>query len=108
MNNSFSFDNSGLKKIQNNIDKLSSELESVDFTEIFSDKFMKSNTSFSNFEKFIKLSGFDWSTQETVKKIPVEKLNEFVAANTKFSTWEQLFTTAQKQFLEQKMKSLFG
>ncbi|MGL5897283.1 MAG: hypothetical protein ACRCZN_09975 [Lactococcus lactis] len=74
----------------------------INLSELFTDKFMNLYTNFGSFDEFIKASNFDWSTQEQAQKIPVNELDEFVVANSKFISWSLMFHAAVSEYQDEQ------
>lgn len=89
----------GLKELQKNLKKMQRKAsslggsQSVPFTELFDNSFMRKNTKFSSIEKFVEKSGFDFSDIESVDE---HELDIFVKKNTKFNSWESMLGEAGK------------
>ena len=94
-----SFEINGLSNFQKKIEKLeqfSKNEHSVSFGELFTDTFMKSNTSFNNCDDFLKSIGID--TEEQLKAMPEEQMDEFVAKTTSFSSWQEMLAAASSEY----------
>ncbi|MCD9217872.1 hypothetical protein LUB13_00315 [Lactobacillus delbrueckii subsp. lactis] len=94
-----SFEINGLSEFQKKIEKLeqlSKKEHSVSLVELFTDTFMTSNTSFDNCDDFFKSIGID--TEEQLKAMPEEQMDEFVAKNTSFSSWQEMLATASSEY----------
>lgn len=94
-----SFEINGLSDFQKKIEKLeqlSKKEHSVSLVELFTDTFMTSNTSFDNCDDFFKSIGID--TEEQLKAMPEEQMDEFVAKNTSFSSWQEMLATASSEY----------
>lgn len=83
------------KKIEK-LEQLSKKEHSVSLVELFTDTFMTSNTSFDNCDDFFKSIGID--TEEQLKAMPEEQMDEFVAKNTSFSSWQEMLATASSEY----------
>lgn len=70
----------------------------VDFKDMFTEKFMRENTSFSSLQEFADASGFDWSTTESFEAIPDDDMDKFVSSNSKFSSWSDMLNSAGTEF----------
>lgn len=93
-----------LKQLQKNAKKLSQK-KSLTFGEIFTSRYMRSVTPYSSIDDFLSAGGFDASTQEKLDAIPKCELDAYVAANTKFKTWDDMIQDAAATYAE---KQFFG
>lgn len=86
------FDDSGLKKLQKNLDKVSRN-NNVPFDELFTNSFMIKNTEYRSIEEFVNDSKFDFKDMESINE---NELDNFVNQKTNFSTWKQMLTSASE------------
>lgn len=86
------FDNSGFKKLQKNLDKVSGNNE-VSFNDLFTDSFMEKNTEYRTIDEFVNNSKFDFTDIESIDE---RELDKFVNQKTDFSTWKQMLTSASE------------
>ncbi|WP_295486005.1 hypothetical protein [uncultured Streptococcus sp.] len=104
-----SFKIKGMDRIEKHLNQLSKNAQSVSgthkysFNEIFSKKFMSENTNFSTIEEFLLSSPEKISNQEEFKKADENILDVFVSQQTKFSTWKEMVTEAQKALLVNRL-----
>lgn len=95
----------GLDKINEKLDQLSQNAQSTSgtnsysFNEIFSEKFMRQNTNFTNIEDFLIASPENISTPDEFEKSDEAVLDAFVSEQTKFSSWKEMLIEAQKALL---------
>ena len=87
-----------LKQISKNAQALAGTHE-YSFDEIFSEKFMRENSNFTSIEDFLKSSPENISTAEELEKADETTLDTFVSNQTKFSSWKEMLTEAQKALL---------
>lgn len=100
-----SFKIKGMDKFEREIKQLSKNAQAVSgthkysFDEIFSEKFMCENSNFSSIEDFLKSSPENISTAEELEKADETILDTFVSNQTRFSSWKEMLTEAQKALL---------
>lgn len=63
----------------------------VNFTQLFNDDFMRANTKFQTMDEMLERAGI-----EDVNDLHSERFSQFVADNTRFSSWEQMYIVASK------------
>ena len=99
----------GIDKAINDLKRMKENLKKVEgkhnytFAELFTEDFMNEYTDFSSINDFFKNSGFDFSSQEAFRNIDVQKLDEYISCNSKFSSWEEMLSKASKILLEKKI-----
>jgi len=99
----------GLDKLQNRLKQMeeaAKELEkgeSVPFSVLFSSVFMGQYTQFNSFEDFLSAGGFEVNSQEDFEAIPDEAMDTHVAKTTKFGSWDEMLSTAGKEYVEKKL-----
>lgn len=80
----------------NNMDKLGNlDLNSLNFGEILTSDFIKSNTNFTSVENFLK--GFNISDLSQLSSVPQTLLNSVISQNSKFGSWIDFIKTAVLQ-----------
>ena len=99
------FNTSGFDELQNELEQLQKDAEALDgksvsFYEMFPSSFMKKYTNFQDTDSFFDASGFDAETNESFDKIPEYELDSFVAANSRFSSWEKMLSVATEFYLD--------
>lgn len=100
-----SFKIKGMDGFEKNLKQLSKNAQAVSgthkysFDEIFSEKFMRENSNFTSIEDFLKSSPENISTAEELEKADETTLDTFVSNQTKFSSWKEMLTEAQKALL---------
>lgn len=99
--------NDGFDKFQKDLKKMQKAAEdmegsqSVPFSELFPDSFLRKHTKFSSYEEF--------SNQEILTKypsleaIPDDEMDEFVSLNTNFPNWEEMLGTATTAYVSRKL-----
>lgn len=94
-----------MDKIEKSLQQLSKNAQEISgthqysFDEIFSEKFMHENTNFSSIEDFLKSSPENIFNAEEFEKSDETILDSFVSEQTRFSTWKEMITEAQKNLL---------
>lgn len=79
-------------------------LEKIDGThkvpaiELFSPDFMKTHSSFPDFEAMVKASGFEEQILDDFSKVLVGEWDDYISKNTKFSDWEEMKNTAAEEW----------
>ena len=87
------------KKIHEKIDSGRSYV-----AKLFNPRFMKKFTKFENFNEFILSSDLIPKsvcpvTYDIFKKIPKDKLDQYVRTHTRFQSWDEMFDSATSKFL---------
>lgn len=99
------FDDQGLKKIKNNLEKMNEfeHGEDIPIEEIFTPEFMKRYTKSRDFEEILLESGFvnceNPFNQEIFEAIPDEEWDEYISKNTSYSTWEDILKKASEDYI---------
>lgn len=99
----------GLDDMQNSLNKISSNLESlkgkntVNLKEIFTDSFMRLYTQSESFQAF--LNDLNVYTTSDFEKLPQEELDSKVKAETSFNSFDEMLKKATNQYLK---KRIFG
>lgn len=99
----------GMKELQNQLKKMeqsAKELEkttSVSFDELFISTFMRKNTNYNSFEEFLAAGNFTVLSQEDFEAIPDEDMDQHVAKNTKFNSWQTMLDTAASEYALRKL-----
>lgn len=98
---SIKFDFKGFQKLQNDLKKIEQKVKnpSISLNEIFTTKFMKTNTPYGSFEDMMQAGNFDISSSEAFEKIPDKDLNIFISKNTKYKSWQELLDDAISQYV---------
>lgn len=101
----FKFDDGGLKDLEKRVNELDRKQKenggsvNVPFTELFNDKFMVKYTSFKTLDELFEKSGFKVESQEDFKNIPDAEWDIFIKENTKFSSWEEMYSEAATKYV---------
>ncbi|TFI70094.1 hypothetical protein [Carnobacterium divergens] len=102
MSNGFS----DLEKHLNKISKTAKELDGdneIPFNELFTSNFISKHTDYSTIEDFTSASGLDFSSQEAIEDINESVLDNFVASNSTFDSWEDMLASAIEEWVAKKM-----
>jgi hypothetical protein len=82
------FDDSGLKRIQRNLENLHGK-HNLTEKDLLPDDFIQENTNFQTRDAFLEASGI--KSQEDMH---TDAFDSFVAANTRFANWQEMFKAA--------------
>lgn len=97
------FDDSGLKKFQKEIVSISNEMSGeVSFAELFNDAFMQKHTSYRSMDEFFGACGI--KTDDDLYAYPQDKFDDFVRANTAFSSWENMQIAAGEEYVAKQLQ----
>lgn len=91
-----------LKQMEKGAKELS-KTKHVSFGELFPASFMRKYTSFSSMDELLDASSFKSETQEDFEAIPDDEFDKYIAANTKFKTWEDMLGEATSQYAAKKL-----
>ena len=91
-----------LQKITNNARALNGK-HSVPLGELMPPSFVSRHTRFENIDALFDAGGFKADTADEFAAIPDDKLGEFIKANSKFSSWEEMLGEAGKAFTIKKL-----
>lgn len=92
---------SGLDNLSKKSNKIKTSVEKVQgshllpINELFNDKFMCKYSKFKSFGEFADKSSFDFSDIESINDA---ELDAFIRKNTSFSSWEEMKSTAAKDW----------
>lgn len=91
-----------LERIAVKIDKI---VQTHDYLldDVFSKKFMLEYTNSSTIENFLRNSPLQIDFLENTKNISDKRLDHYVAENTPFATWNEMYTKGVKAFLATKL-----
>jgi len=64
---------------------------------------MSRNTQHATFSAFLEASGFMVESQADFEAIPDEEWDQFVRANSRFSSWEEMLQEAGQEWLKGKL-----
>lgn len=92
---------SGLDNLSNKLNEIKKSAEkvqgdhSIPITEFFNNDFMCKHSKFKSFGEFADKSGFDFSDIESIND---SELDAFIDKETSFSSWEEMKSTAAKNW----------
>lgn len=95
-----------LDQFQKNLEKASKELDGehqVPFDDIFTNSFMRKYTSVSDFDEFLTTGGFEVNSEEDFEAIPDADMDNHVKKSTKFSSWQEMLSTAGQEYALKKL-----
>lgn len=97
MSMSFRYDDSGLKKLQKNLDEIKGE-HAVPITDLMTDGFVSQHSNFNNFQALI-----DASEVKYPEEIGNDVFSKFVSTHTTFSSWDDMKKTAGTEYVKRKL-----
>ncbi len=97
MNVSFSWDDSGLKKLQQSIDALSGQHE-VRLADLLTDNFIRQHSTFQTVRALLDASGV-----ENTENIGNESFSMFISTHTTFASWEEMVKVATAEYVKRKL-----
>lgn len=77
---------------------------SIPLTALFEDAFMSEYTNFQSFSEFLNNGNYSMNLQEDLNSIPEYEFNLYISKNSKFSSWDEMYTTAGNIFLANALK----
>ncbi|QHJ72494.1 hypothetical protein DP120_09475 [Planococcus halotolerans] len=90
--------NKKLSDLQSNANSISGQ-NSVPLNELFTRKFMESNTKgFTDISSFFDASPFVLEKQEDLNSIPADELDIYVSKNTLFNSWKEMLSKAGSEW----------
>jgi len=75
----------------------------IPLSELFPPPFVQQHGRFSSFEDSIEAGGFKITSQEDFENIPHEVWDNFIAANTTFSSWRDMLEAATAEWFRSKL-----
>lgn len=90
-----------LKNLERKVDEVNGE---VSFTDLFNPNFMTTFTNFNSTDEFFKKSPFEVHCQEDFESLDENLLNEYVKANTRLSTWEEMKSKAGEFYVKHNIE----
>jgi len=91
-----------IDKISRNLNKIA-EKKSVTFGELFNQEFLTACSSFTSIEDMFDKSGFKVETPEDFAAIPDDKWEDFIKANTTYSSWEEMQSDAGSKYFQRML-----
>lgn len=76
---------------------------SVRMEEMFPAEFMEEHTEFGSFAELLQESQWDVEAQEDFEAIPDGPFDEFIAETTDFEDWEEMYTTAGREWISDEL-----
>jgi len=93
-------DFSELKKFAKNIDKLSKKQE-ITLGEILNDTFISKHSQYNNLDNLMSAIGIQ--SNEELDAFPENKLDNFINANTDFSSWQDMLQTGSDEYFKKQL-----
>lgn len=93
-----------LKRLEKNTKELSKK-KSVTFDELFTRKFMRTNTRFSSIDELLSDCGYGDLSQEEFESIPEKELDVKISERTKFKSWQEMLNAAGADYVSAKLWS---
>jgi len=102
---SFKLDLSGLENFQKDINKKVQNFNSKPktFADIFDSSFMTTYTNCSDIDNFFNNGGFSINSKEDLENINETDLDKYVADNTSFKTWNEMYKTAATLYTKNQL-----
>jgi hypothetical protein len=91
-----------LKKMQKGVKELERTKE-IPFEDLFTANFMRRYTDYGTISDFLDNCGYPANTTEEFSAIPDAEFDKYVAANTRFSTWEKMLEKATDDYIVKKL-----
>lgn len=80
------------------------EQNMIPFNEIFPEDFMLLYTEFDSIEAFFEASPWDVEDERDFRAIPDEPFDEYVSNHTDFPSWEIMYHSAGKRFMQRRLE----
>lgn len=99
----------GLKELSRDLKKLSSKMKELDGThsvsmdQLLNPSFISKHTRFNDLEELFKAGGFEFETEEEFKAIPQEKMDAFIAEESKFTDWQAMIQEAGGEWVKKQL-----
>ena len=71
----------------------------INFTQLFNDGFMRANTKFQTMDEMLESAGI-----EDANDLKSERFSQFVADNTRFSNWEDMYFVATETWMASQFR----
>jgi hypothetical protein len=97
---------SGLDELEQRLQKLADNAEALDGEhevtgeELLPDDFIRQNTNFQTRSAFLNASGI-----KSQEDMATQEFDAFVAANTRFANWQEMFEAARAEWANRKLLS---
>lgn len=102
-----SFDDSGLKRLQENLQQLNAT-QDASFSELFNSEFMANHTKYPSFQAMVEASPFDVKSAENFKAIPDDQWDVFIRKATQFDSWHEMQKEAAVQWTRRQLLNGLG
>lgn len=90
------------KRLLDNVDRINGE-NKVPLSELFSQEFMRANSSVQSFEELIDVSSFQVETAEDFKNIPDDDWDKVINKYTQFNSWEEMQKAAAEKWIKKQL-----
>jgi hypothetical protein len=91
------FEMHGFDELKKKLEEASKTSDTVLFSELFTEPFMKKHSKFSDFEDLVKFGGYSTDADE-FKKISNDEFDKFIKANTDFDSWKGMQQSAANEW----------
>lgn|GEM_PF-6146539 len=71
--------------------------------QIFPPLFMVRHTQYDDIDSFFQTFGYPYETDEDLERMPQPELDQYVAANSDYTTWEGMFGEAYALLLQKNL-----
>lgn len=100
----FEFDDSGFRKLKKELEELEKGVE-VPLSELLNSSFMTRHTSYTTLEELLEEAGVTLASEEDAKGLPTnEKLDAFIAENTRFKDWNDMIGVAAEEYISREFR----
>src|SRR5690554_304174 len=91
-----------LDELQSQVDEIASN-KFVEFSDLFTDEFMRHNTKFLSIQEFFDKSPFEIKDQEDFDNIDQEKLDDFTKENSSFDSYHEMLKQAGINYIKNEL-----
>ena len=88
-----------LDEMSKKADEYEGEGKEVGFDQLFNKEFLSEFTDFSSIQEFFDKSPFEINSEEDIQNANEKQMADWVTMNTKFSSWGEMFSKAQAEFM---------
>ena len=71
----------------------------IPLAELFPPGFLTRYTQFTSLDQMFQASGYEVRSRDDFERIPDNRWDEFIVANTRFSSWEKMLGKAMEQWM---------
>jgi hypothetical protein len=96
---SVELDMSGFDRLERNLERVHGEHD-VTGEDLLPDDFIREHTNFKTRSAFLEASGI-----KSQEEMSTEAFNEFVAANTRFANWSEMFKAAGANWIQRQLSA---